>query len=102
MNQGILAARTQAALVTIEAETQRLGGELTITPTRGDTAHQQLHMLEAIATALAAIDAPIAIVGDKPGQAAEVEAVEAVLTVVKEPDDAAVSDGPKSRRGKSK
>ena len=95
MNQGILAARTQSALTAIEAETQRLGGELTITSTRGDAAHRQLHMLEAIAQALAAIDAPIAIVGDKPGKAAEVEAVEAVLTVVKESDDA-----PKPRRGK--
>ena len=97
MNQGILAARTQSALTAIEAETQRLGGELTITSTRGDAAHRQLHMLEAIATALAAIDAPIAIVGDEPGKAAEVEAVEAVLTVVKESDDA-----PKPRRGKGK
>lgn len=95
MNQGILAARTQSALTAIEAETQRLGGELTITSTRGDAAHRQLHMLEAIAQALAAIDAPIAIVGDKPGKAADVEAVEAVLTVVKESDDA-----PKPRRGK--
>ena len=95
MNQGILAARTQSALTAIEAETQRLGGELTITSTRGDAAHRQLHMLEAIAQALAAIDAPIAIVGDKPGKAAEVEAVEAVLTVVKESDGA-----PKPRRGK--
>lgn len=46
MNQGILSARTQSALTAIEAETQRLGGQLTIAPSRGDAAHRQLHMLE--------------------------------------------------------
>ena len=91
MNQGILAARTQAALATIEAETQRLGGELTITPTRGDTATQQLHMLEAIATALAGIGAPAGNV--------ETEPVEAVISVVKEPAARPQPATPKGKRG---
>lgn len=57
MNHGILAARAATALADIERETRRLGGELTITPSRGDAAHRQLHTLEAIAVALAGIGA---------------------------------------------
>ena len=48
MNQGILAARTQRAFASIENEVRRLGGDLTITTTRGDAAHRQLHTLEAV------------------------------------------------------
>ena len=55
MNQGILAARTQEAFASIENEVRRLGGDLTITTTRGDAAHRQLHTLEAIAAALGGI-----------------------------------------------
>lgn len=55
MNQGILAARTQRAFASIENEVRRLGGDLTITTTRGDAAHRQLHTLEAIAAALGGI-----------------------------------------------
>lgn len=64
MNNGILAARTQEALAAIENETRRLGGELTLTPSRGDAAHRQLHMLEAIVTALAGIEQPAAPKGE--------------------------------------
>ena len=58
MNQGILAARTQQALDRIAQETQRLGGLLIIQPTRGDAAHRQLHVLEAIVEALRGIENP--------------------------------------------
>lgn len=64
MNNGILAARTQEALAAIENETRRLGGELTLTPTRGDAAHRQLHTLEAIVAALAGIEQPAAPKGE--------------------------------------
>lgn len=89
MNATILAARTATALAAIEAETRRLGGDLTIAPVRGDAAHRQVHTLEAIATALAGIGEPAVEVAEEPH---EVEAVEAVITVVKEPA--------KGRRGK--
>lgn len=55
MNATILAQRTAQAIATIEAETVRLGGELSIQPTRGDMAHRHLHVLEAVAAALSAI-----------------------------------------------
>lgn len=91
MNQGILAARTQEAFASIENEVRRLGGDLTITTTRGDAAHRQLHTLEAIAAALGGI-------GGEPAGPHEVEAVEAIITVVKEPD---VAEAPRPR-GKGK
>lgn len=117
MNATILAERTSKALTTIEAETRRLGGRLII-PSRGDTAHRHLFMLEAVADALAGIpgpaaedgtpseDGPIVIVGDKPGsdEPVEVEAVEAVITVVAEqgvPKEADVAVSPKPK-GKGK
>ncbi len=58
MNATILAERTAKALAEIEAQTRRLGGDLTIAPGRGDAATRQLHTLEAIAAALGGIDAP--------------------------------------------
>lgn len=58
MNASILAARMATAIATIEKETRRLGGDLTIAPGRGDVAHRQLSTVEAIAAALAAIDSP--------------------------------------------
>lgn len=61
MNATILAERTAKAVAAIEAETARLGGELSIQPTRGDMAHRHLHVLEAVAAALAEIQVP-----DKP------------------------------------
>lgn len=97
MNATILAERMAKAVAAIEAETRRLGGELTLTPVRGDVAHQQLHALEIIAGALAGIDTPTATAEDdvaeeeaSPDSAARsnpdnVEPVEAVITVVKEP-----------------
>lgn len=90
MNATILAERTSKALTTIEAETRRLGGRLII-PSRGDTAHRHLFTLEAIAAALAGI-------GGEPAGPHEVEAVEAIITVVKEPD---VAEAPRPR-GKGK
>lgn len=118
MNATILAERTSKALTTIETETRRLGGQLTMPSTRGDTAHRHLFMLEAVADALAGIpgpaaedgtpseDGPIVIVGDKPGsdEPVEVEAVEAVITVVAEqgvPKEADVAVSPKPK-GKGK
>lgn len=58
MNATILADRTAKAVAAIEAETARLGGELSIQPTRGDMAHRHLHVLEAVAAALAEIQVP--------------------------------------------
>ncbi|MBP8950264.1 MAG: hypothetical protein KBG73_15585 [Candidatus Promineofilum sp.] len=93
MNNGILAARTQEATAAIERETRRLGGELTIRPTRGDAAHQQLFTLETIAAALAGIGAPA---GN-----AETEPVEAVIAVAKEPKAAdEPKPAPKAKQAK--
>lgn len=57
MNATILAERTAKATTAVEAETRRLGGQLTIPSTRGDAAHRHLFMLEAVAAALAGIGA---------------------------------------------
>jgi len=84
MKYSVLAARRQIAMEQIVTETQRLGGSLLVPAARGDVEHQQLALLEAIAEALAAIDTTK---GAKPksGKAAEVEPVEAVISVVEEP-----------------
>lgn len=55
MNATILAARTATAIADIEAQVQRLGGELTVPAPRGDAAVQRLQTLEGIAAALAGI-----------------------------------------------
>lgn len=66
MNASILAARTATAIADIEAQVQRLGGELVVPAPRGDAAVQRLQTLEGIAAALAGIagkatdvDAPV-------------------------------------------
>lgn len=92
MNATILAERTAKAVARIEAETRRLGGELTLTPIRGDVAHQQLHTLEAIAAAMVGIDAGEDVEEPdvmKPLAPADVEPVEAIISVVKEPGEPA-------------
>lgn len=88
MNASILAERTAKALAAIEAETRRLGGELTITPSRGDAAHRNLLTLEAIAAALGGVGNAAAgsVAEYTPGAVFEVEAVEGVLAVVAESD----------------
>lgn len=96
MNQGILAARTQQALDRIAQETQRLGGLLIIQPTRGDAAHRQLHMLEAIAEALAGIGAAKDEAAGADEGLHEVEPVEAIIAVVAEDEPLA----PKARKAK--
>jgi hypothetical protein len=85
MNATILAERTAKAIAAVEAETRRLGGQLTLPSTRGDTAHRHLFMLEAIGAALAGI-------GGEPAGPHEVEAVEAIITVVAEPEVPAEPD----------
>ena len=55
MNASILAARTATAIADIEAQVQRLGGELAVPSPRGDAAVQRLQTLEGIAAALAGI-----------------------------------------------
>lgn len=66
MNATILAERTARAIATIEAETRRLGGDLSIRPSRGDAAHRHLAVLEAVAEALAGIGAGEAGVREAP------------------------------------
>ncbi len=56
MKRSILAARTEQAIKRIAVETARLGGEFVDPHVRGDVEHQQLARLEAIASALVAID----------------------------------------------
>lgn len=88
MNATILAERMAKAVARIEAETRRLGGELTLTPIRGDVAHQQLHTLEAIAAAMVGIDAVKDVEEPdvmEPPAPPDVEPVEAIISVVKEP-----------------
>lgn len=85
MNATILAERTAKAVARIEAETRRLGGELTLTPIRGDVVHQQLHTLEAIAAAMVGIDAGEDVEEPDVMEPADVEPIEAVITVVAEP-----------------
>lgn len=93
MNSSILAERTAKAMQAIQAEVARLGGVMT--PPTGsfrDPATKHALTLEAIAQALKGIggqeSAPL-------GGAVEVEPVEAVISVVKEPA------APKGKRGKS-
>lgn len=57
MKRSILAARTQAAIQKIAAETERLGGRLSAPSLRGDVEHRHMALLEAIGESLAGIGA---------------------------------------------
>lgn len=93
MNTTIMAERQAKALATIVAEVERLGGRLE--PPAGRAPNPQVKhtlQLEALAAALAGIGAP--------SGAAEVEPVEAVIAVVKEPTEAAEPPAPKRKGAK--
>ncbi len=85
MRATILAARTETAIERVAAETARLGGEFVRPAVKGDAEHRQVILLEAIVEALSAIASPITAVVAKPDGPVEVEPVEAIISVVKEP-----------------
>lgn len=68
MKRSILAARTDLAIKSIALETARLGGEFTDPRVRGDVEHQQLARLEAIASALVAIESVLAQLDGQPDE----------------------------------
>ena len=61
MKRSILAARTELAIQRIATETLRLGGEFVAPSVKGDVEHQQLALLEAIASTLVSIETPVAV-----------------------------------------
>lgn len=85
MRATILAARTERAMERIAAETARLGGEFVRPVVKGDAEHRQVILLEAIAEALAAITSSSEEAGKQSAGPVEVEPVEAIVSVVKEP-----------------
>lgn len=79
MNSSIQAERLAKAIEAITSETERLGGRFEMPSGRvRDTATKYTLILEAVGAALAAIGAPSGEV--------EVEPVEAVIAVAKEPE----------------
>lgn len=97
MNSSILAERTAKAMQAIQAEVARLGGVMK--PPTGsfrDPATKHALTLEAIAAALVGIGADGGVAGVSVASSAprQVEPVEAVISVIKEPA------APKARRGK--
>lgn len=93
MNATIMAQRSAQATQRIAAETERLGGRLEIPAVRAPNPEVKAVLtLEAIADALAAI-------GQSDGEPAEVEPVEAVISVVKEEPD--VKEAAPKKRGKA-
>lgn len=93
MNTTAMAERTAKAIQAIQAETERLGGRLAMPAVRAPNPQvKHTLLLEAIAAALAGIGAPSGEV--------EVEPVEAVIAVVKEPEAAEAKPAPKGKRGK--
>ncbi|MBX7251537.1 MAG: hypothetical protein K1X50_06090 [Candidatus Promineofilum sp.] len=99
MNTTIMAERQAKALQSIMAEVERLGGRFE-QPTARVSGPQvkMMLLLEAVAAALAGIDAGGGVVesqvAEAPPAPAEVEPVEASSSVVKEPP------APKAKRGK--
>lgn len=100
MNSSILAERTAKAVQAIQAHTERLGGKL-VMPTRAfpDQATKHALVLEAIVEGLAGISAPEPIL---PSGKHEVEAVEAIITVVKEPEAGSAPKGKAGAKGAPK
>ncbi len=58
MNASIQATRLAIAIQNIEEQVKRLGGEVKLPSGRGDVATKQVLTLEAIASALGAIELP--------------------------------------------
>jgi len=99
MNTTIMAERQAKALMAIEAEVARLGGRLESISGRAPNPQvKHTLQLEAVAAALAGIGAGGGVEGsqvvDSPSAPVEVEPVEAIISVVKEPA------APKGKRGK--
>jgi len=93
MNTTVMAERQAKAMQAIEAEVVRLGGQYVAPVGRVSGPQAKMTLtLEAIAAALAGIGAP--------SGAAEVEPVEAVIAVVKEPTEAAEPPAPKRKGAK--
>src|SRR5690606_30802105 len=55
VNRTILLSRTETAIKRIAAETERLGGTLSLPSVRGNAEYRQLALLEAVAGALSEI-----------------------------------------------
>lgn len=95
MNTTVMAERQAKAIQAIAEQTERLGGRLEMPTVRANSpAAKHTLVLEAIAEALAGVGAPTGSV--------EVEPVEAVISVVKEPAETAAPEkaAPKAKRGK--